>query len=48
MRKIKVKGKWQYFDGKRRITEKEFNKPKKVKEPNKEPKKEQIDSEEGL
>ena len=38
MKKIKVKGKWQYFDGDRRITEKEFNKPKK----------EPIVSEEGL
>lgn len=25
MKKIKVKGKWQYFDGDRRITEEEYN-----------------------
>lgn len=25
MKKIKVKGKWQYFDGDRRITEAEYN-----------------------
>ena len=30
MKKIKVKGKWQYFDGDKRITEKEFNRPKKT------------------
>ena len=29
MKKIKVKGKWQYFDGDRRITEAEYNTPKK-------------------
>ncbi len=29
MHKIKVKGKWQYFDGDRRITEAEYNTPKK-------------------
>lgn len=27
--KKKVKGKWQYFDGDRRITEAEYNAPKK-------------------
>ena len=29
MKKIKVKGKWQYFDGDRRITEAEYNALKK-------------------
>lgn len=29
MKKIKIKGKWQYFDGDRRITEAEYNAPKK-------------------
>lgn len=29
MKKIKVKGKWQYFDGDHRITEAEYNASKK-------------------
>ena len=32
MKKIKVKGKWQYFDGDRRITEAEYNALKKGSE----------------
>ena len=32
MKKIKVKGKWQYFDGDRRITEAEYNALKKESE----------------